>query len=205
MRVVALLAVALLLAGCLGDEPADPTGPMSTSSGPASSSSAPAQSSAWVASEMPVSFDGNLGTSAHGCVFPLGLCNTTAVTKPASDLYVDRPGTNFTGLDLTVTWAAQSPATATLTLGFMVMASCDGCNSTTYDEVSGPSPLRATLSGANVPLDAGHVVHLYLYNPQGLVYNPSVPGYAFVSVDQAFHVEGTVSLLLPPTAGVQAA
>jgi uncharacterized protein YceK len=205
MRVVAVVAMVVLLAGCTGEPPAS-TEPSPTASGSASSSSAaPAQARAWVPSEMAVTFDGNLGTSLHGCVFPAGLCDTMAVTTDSSDLTVERAGTNFTGLDLTVTWTAQSPATATLTLGFMVMASCDGCNSTVYDEVTGTSPLHAAVSGANVPLDADHALHVYLYNPQGLVYDPAVPGYAFVSVDQAFHVEGTVSLLLPPTAGAPAA
>lgn len=197
VHVVGLLAAALLLAGCTG-EPAAPTDSSTASGSASASSTAPAPARAWVPSLMPVTFDGNLGTSVHGCVFPAGVCDTRDVVAGASDLVIERAGTNFTGLDLTATWTAQSPATATLTLGFMVMASCDGCNSTTYDEVTGSSPLHAAVSGANVPLDADHAVHVYLYNPQGLVYNPAVPGYAFASVDQAFHVEGTVSLLLPP-------
>jgi len=45
-----------------------------------------------------ISFDGNLGTSAHGCVFPAGVCHTGEVVADETDVVIERPGTNLTGL-----------------------------------------------------------------------------------------------------------
>src|SRR5689334_11115583 len=111
--------LALLLAGCSGGEPAAPEHDVPLTL--ASSTFAPAAPMPWTAETVPVSFSGNLGTSLHGCVFPASTCHTAEATTDTSDLTIERPGANFTGLDLTVAWTAQTPATATLTLGFMVM------------------------------------------------------------------------------------
>ncbi|MFA5944335.1 MAG: hypothetical protein WC876_07715 [Candidatus Thermoplasmatota archaeon] len=196
MRQAFSIALLLFLAGCSdAPEPADPS-PVSSSS----TSMAPVAAPEPVVEAVSINFDGMLGTSLHGCVFPAAACQTVDVTDDGSDVYVDRPGVNFTGLDLEVSWTAQTPATAMLTVGFMVMASCEGCNSTTYPEVTGTSPLRVSLQGVSVPLTPDERLHISVYNPQGLVYNPAVPGYAFVSSDQAFHIEGNVTLLVPPGA-----
>lgn len=204
MRAVLVLALAALLAGCAGKDASLSGSPSMPGSGSLSSTSAAPRPVPWAHELVPIAFDGNLGTTAHACVLPVGLCHTQAAVADHTDVYVERPGANFTGLDLTVTWTAQSPAAATLAVGFMVMASCDGCNDTSYQEVTGMSPLHATLSGESVPLTADQRVHVYVYNPQGFVYNPAVPAYAFVSVDQAFRVEGSVSLLVPPAPGATA-
>jgi hypothetical protein len=199
-----VLAFAVLLAGCSGEDPASPASLPDASTSP-SSTAAAVQAQAPVQETVAVTFDGNLGTLVHACVLPADACHSQAAVADHTDLYVERPGANFTGLDLTVTWTAQTPEAATLGIGYMVMASCDGCNSTSYEEVMGQSPLHVTLSGEGVPLTPDAKVHVYVYNPQGFVYDPAVPAYAFASVDQAFHVEGTVSLLAPATPGAQAA
>jgi hypothetical protein len=196
---VLLLLAATALAGCSGGGSPEADSSLPGSSGSSSSTSgAMAMARPWTAEMVPVSFDGNLGTNAAACVFPVGACEAQQVAPSKTQVDLDRPGVNFTGLDLTVTWTAQTPATATLTAGFMVMATCDGCNSTFYDEVSGTSPLHVSLSGESVPLAEDRQFHFYVYNQQGFVFNPAVPAFAFASVDQAFHVEGAVSLLVPP-------
>jgi hypothetical protein len=195
MRRALLFAAFLLLAGC-SDTPdvADPsTDPGTlTTTGPA-----PSPPSAPTVETLPFSFDGNLGTSAHGCVFPAGVCHTQGLVAGSTDLLVERPGANLTALSFEVTWDAPSPATATLTVGSMVMPSCEGCNSTHFGEVTGTSPLRVEVAGVAAPLDGDARIHIYVYNPQGFVYNPAVPAYGLVAVDQAFHVEGSATLQVP--------
>jgi hypothetical protein len=203
MRALLAASFSVLLAGCAGDElAADPaaegTGQgLSTTAGAGDLRPAPVL---WQEESVPLSFDGNTGSGVYACVFPAALCPAHEVVPGASGVIVERPGANFTGLDLEMTWTAQTPASATLDLGFMVMASCEGCNSTSWDVVSGTSPLRATLAGVDVPLTEDAVVHVYVYNPAGFVYDPAVPAYAFASVDQAFRIEGTVSLRVPQAA-----
>lgn len=192
-RILALIAMALV-AGCAEPATTPDAGTAPTSS--TAHAEAPAADVAAVEEIVPIAFDGTLGTSLHGCVFATGTCESVEPTPAESELLIERPGANFTGLDVEMTWSAQTPATATLTLGWRVMATCDGCNnSTRYDEVTGPSPLRARLTGESVPLTPDHRIHVYVYNAQGLIYDPSAPAYAFVSVDQPFHIEGTVTVV----------
>lgn len=195
MHRFAALIVLILLAGC-SDPPSNeaPEAPTSTQGSTGTNDNATAQDP--VLLSVPVAFDGNLGSSAHSCVFPAGQCVTQVVVAPDANVFVEHPGANFTGLDLNLTWTATSPATQTLALRFMVMADCEGC-STLYEEVTGTSPLRATLSGENVPLNATTRVHLFVYNPAGLQVVPGGAGYTFTSVDESFRLEGDVRLLVP--------
>ena len=191
------IVLLLLLAGCSGSPDAD-AGPEGTT-GPSSSSTGPVPPPAPSVEVVSFSFDGNLGTSAHGCVFPAGVCHTQDFVAGASDLLVERPGANVTALSFTVTWTAQTPATETLAVGSMVMVSCEGCNGTQFGELQGVSPLQVDVTGVSVPLHSDALIHIYVYNPKGFVYDPAVPAYGLVSVDQAFRVEGTATLLVPPS------
>jgi len=192
---VALLA---FLAGC-SDAPAADSLPETDSAtgtdGPGTDAEANPEPAAPVPMALPVLLEGNLGNFAHYCVFPAGQCQTHVVTADETDVLVEHPGSNFTGLDLDLTWTAASAATERLAIGFMVMAECDGC-STAYEGVVGTSPLRATLSGENVPLNATARVHIFVYNPQGFQMLPGGAGYTFTSVDQAFRLEGLVNVAM---------
>lgn len=194
MRKALAVVGLLLLAGC--SEPPAPADALPTTS--TSTSGAPTVVAEPTLEDVPFTFDGNLGTMAHGCVFPAGQCTNGVVVEGSTDLFLDRPGANLTSLRFEVTWQAQSPATQELWVGAMVMAECEGCNDTSFPDAHGPSPIRVDVQGVMVPLLDGARVHIYVYNPQGFVYDPSVPGYALVSVDEPFHIEGTATFLVPP-------
>lgn len=199
MRFMAVVLVAsstmsALLAGCSDSAPE--AAPQPTDA-PTSSASAVAPPP--VRELLPFSFDGSLPTLVHGCVFPAGVCPTQVVAEDTSDFFVERPGANLTGLVFDVTWQAQTPATATLTIGAMVMATCDGCNNTLFTEVTGASPLHVDVGAVEVPLTADFRVHIYAYNPTGIVILPADVGYAVVGVQQAIHVEGVAEFLVPAT------
>lgn len=147
---------------------------------------------------LPVLLDGNLGSYAHYCVFPAGQCDTHVVTAGDTDVIVEHPGSNFTGLDVNLTWTSTGPATDELAFGFMVMSTCEGCSDPFEDEVRGTSPLRATVSGKDLPLNGTSVVHLYIYNPNGFQLLPGGAGYTLTSVDLEFHLEGTVRVVMTP-------
>ena len=207
MRVAVACLVGLLLAGCNGppgeaeaDDPVDRAGP----EGGLLPVTAPLPP---VTETIPFSFDGNLGTFVHACVFPAGLCPTQTVVEDLTDLFVERPGANLTALSFEMTWQAQSPATQDLWVGAMVMTSCEGCNDTEFPDIHGPSPIRLDVQDVAVPLTADARVHIYIYNPTGFVHDPAVPGYAAASVDQDFHIEGvaTVSVPAPATSSAPAA
>lgn len=146
------------------------------------------------------SFDGNLGTSLHGCAFPVDQCTDGQGTLVAgnTDLFLDRPGANLTALTFEMTWQAQSPATQELWVGAMVMTDCEGCNDTSFPDAHGASPVRVDVQEVQVPLSAHARVHIYVYNRAGVVHDPAVPAYGAASIDEPFHIEGTVSFLVPP-------
>ncbi|MHB1260998.1 MAG: hypothetical protein ACYC2H_04700 [Thermoplasmatota archaeon] len=195
MRLGAALTLLILLAGC-SDAPEESTGSIPESA--TTTSSAPVVVAQPVVDTILISFDGNLGTSVHGCVFPAGVCDTREVVADETDVIIERPGANLTAVSFDITWEATSPATQTLDVGVMVMASCDGCNDTEFVSLKGPSPLHVEASGLSLALTQDAVLHIYVYNSQGLVHNPAVPAYALASVDQAFHIEGTATFLVPP-------
>lgn len=190
-------AMLVLLAGC--SDPAATTDEVVDTPGSSASatSTGPAPLVQPTLEVIPVSFDGNLGTMAHGCVFmPTVHCETHAVVPESDDLSIARDGTNLTALELTVTWTAATPATATLAFAAMVMGHCVGCN-VEFDAKEGVSPLTLTGTGLSLPLNETVQVHVYGYNPNGLVTNDAFPGYGVVSVEQDYHIEGTVTVLVP--------
>ena len=197
MRAAFLVTCLVLLAGC--SDPASPEQGTPAADLP-STSAAPVTPAPPTLEAIPFSFDGNLGTFAHGCVFPVGQCTDPygTVLEGNTDLFVDRPGANLTGLSFEVTWQARSPATQELWVGAMVMTSCEGCNDTEFPDIHGVSPLRLDVQGVSVPLMAEARVHIYVYNPNGFVYDPAVPAYGGASVDEPFHIEGTATVLVPP-------
>ncbi len=195
MRSVVAVVCLLLLAGCT--EPELPDSSLEAAATP-TDNAPPPTAKPWTLETFAFSFDGKLGTQVHGCVFPAGICQTHAVVPESDDLFVERPGANLTALAIEVTWQAPTPATQELWVGAMVMTSCEGCNDTEFPDVHGASPLRLDVQDVSVPLSDEASVHIYVYNPKGLVHDPAVPGYAVVSAEQAYHIEGTATFLVPP-------
>jgi hypothetical protein len=192
---VAAVVLLVFLAGCSEDQSEVPDPAVVPTPSPTTAEVVVAEPTVEV---IPISFDGTLGTQVHGCVFPAGVCQTQAVVPESGDLVVERPGAILKAIDLTATWTAASPATATLHFGYMVMTHCEGCNSTTFGDVEKGSPVIMQVSDVAIPLDEDTVVHVYAYNPTGVVYDPNVPGYAVVSAEQAYHIEGTITIEIPP-------
>lgn len=191
---IALALMTVGLAGC-GDTPQTLETPSQSST---SSGAAPVAPAAPVTEVVEIAFDGKLGTIVHGCIFvPSTVCETREVVPESGDLFVDGTDANLTALDLTVTWTSATPATATLAFGAMVMTDCEGCEDVEFDFQQGTSPLRLQGTALALPLNESARLHVYGYNPQGIVVNPAVPGYAVVSVEQAFHIEGTATVLIP--------
>lgn len=198
MRATACVLAIVLLAGCSDTPSADGDAGATatqTSSGVATVGNATAPVP--VPMTLPVLLDGNLGSYVHYCVFAAGppQCDTQVAVEAEDEVIIDHPGSNFTGLDLNLTWESTSPATDELVLGFMVMSD-NHVDSTMYDVVSGTSPLRATLSDENVPLNETSVVHIYVYNPKSFQMAPGGAGYTITSVDLDFHLEGSVRVVM---------
>ncbi|HUR24983.1 MAG TPA: hypothetical protein VM327_03085 [Candidatus Thermoplasmatota archaeon] len=200
MRQVVTLVVIAFLAGC--SDPAATSDGMPSAASPSTSPGPPLKTLQPAIEVIPFSFDGNLGTFVHGCVFPVGQCTDPygTVVEGETDLFVERPGANLTALAFEMTWQAKSPATQELWVGAMVMTSCDGCNDTGFPDAHGPSPLALGVKEVMVPLTAEARVHIYVYNPKGFVYDPAVPAYGGLSLDEPFHIEGNATVLLPPAA-----
>jgi hypothetical protein len=196
MRAWPAALLVLVLAGCSEAPEAVDERPSAASP----SSTAAVEAPQPTVEVVPFSFEGNLGTFVHGCVIPAGQCTDPYGTVVAgeTDLFIERPGANLTALAFEMSWTSRSPATQELWVGSMVMASCEGCNSTSFQDAHGPSPVRVDIQGVSVPLTADARVHIYVYNPNGFVYDPAVPAYGGGSVDEAFRIEGTATFLVPP-------
>ena len=144
-----------------------------------------------------VSFNGNLGTYEHECVFvPQTTCDIREVTPGLSEKMFQVTGANLTGFDFWLNWTASSSATQTLTVGYMVMA-CGTCIDPYSAEQTGSSPIHVQETGLQAPLNSSVQIHIYVYNPQSFVTAPSVPAYAVVSVDQVFTIQGTALIEKP--------
>jgi hypothetical protein len=194
MRLALLAALALLLAGC--SSPPASTAPTSTSGSATQAAKLNATLPKLVQSVAYLNDTGNTGVGFGGCVFvPTPTCEFPDQPVPGkSDFELTLPPGNVTAFDVTVTWQSTTPQTATLAVGAMVMNECDGCNETFLGELAGTSPLHFTMDGLAAPLQATQVVHFYVYNAGGAVAHPSVPGFAYATVDQAFAFAGKVTV-----------
>ncbi len=133
---------------------------------------------------------GNLGTWMYLCETQyVGSCDAVDVESKDSDLYVEKPGTTLMAATLTLEWDALGPATERLGIGLMRM----GDNSTLVQNVEGVSPLVIDKAGIDLDLDEENRVHIYVYNPAGLINQDPVSGY--VTVSQEFTVTGSLTFL----------
>jgi hypothetical protein len=75
-----------------------------------------------------------------------------------------------------------------------VMGLCENCTTTMVAETYGPSPLLVDAENLDLTLDKEHVLHVYVWNPQGQLANGNV----YATTEQAFAVRGTATLLAKP-------
>ncbi len=120
-------------------------------------------------------------------------CYEQRVSTPDNDWIEPFPGHNLSSALLLLEWQATSPATETLTFGFMVMATDGHSNNTHFGELSGKSPLQFDLHNLDVPLGEGQVLHAYVYNPA--VSEPVDRAYVYASKEQSFTVTGEVVIV----------
>lgn len=196
---VAFLLLSALLSGC-ADEPADPSaGTDSTGDGQDGDTVGGAGNTEPKAPQyeekvVPVSFEGTLGNQAAGCSYDAQTCFDSEDHNPSgrsSDYYHEEPGATWVAADLTMTWDSPSPATDSLVLGVMRM----GDNSTSVANQEGTSPNTVQDDDMDLMLDENNLIHIYVYNGDG--FHSAEQGYAYLSPNQAFKIEGTLTLMVP--------
>ncbi|MES2154634.1 MAG: hypothetical protein V4510_05805 [bacterium] len=193
----AILIVLLLLSGCSGSTDTVPAG-RETTTPPSGlcidATDTPTNGTCGGVDRLPavtfaMDWDGNLGIDAFVCQNAVGCYPDEAIVAGTSERLVDAAGWNLTAANLTVTWTAQSPATAEMGIAVMTMH-CEICNMS--DEgVKGASPLVLHLDGLHAAVGAGGVVHVYLYHTTSA--SPGGGAFVYGGPDQAFHVSGQLT------------
>jgi hypothetical protein len=194
MLILGVLAL-LLLAGCASKPAATTSAPTAAATSAAASATHASVPRQPVTKILSLSTDGNLATAAAGCVFPAGVCEFHSMGEENASFAMNGTG-NLTALSVTVTWQAPTPATDTLALAaYLMCASCDGTPPTFLGGAEGSSPLTLTLAPKEGRLDATTVLHFFVYNSRGTIYNDQVPAYGYATVDQAFHFEAQATVV----------
>lgn len=210
--VVILVAVLALAAGCVGKDDAhletatapegDDDGPVTVPeaapSTPEASAPAGTPRPEAVVVETPVQLEYAIGTGFVACDpnLPNGCIGESVVP---GDSFVRLPfeGT-VTGVDLVLTWSAQTPLTQTL--GAVIAYGHETCGTDCIDVVDaifveGTSPL--TVSTGDLASAGADIVYISVYEPR-----PDLPVSYSVSIEQTVSIEGTLRALVldDPTA-----
>lgn len=206
MRVLAFCAVAVfLLAGCSSPSATLSSVTAGTKTTCADASMHPASCAPQnqtkkarvpVTTVLNLTEDGMLATTAGTCIFVVPTCQFQSTGTDKSGFSVTGTG-NVTGMSVTVEWTATTAATDTFALSVALWPceTCQGDNYTFLGGVEGKSPLTLALTSVATPLDATNRIHLFVYNSKGTVYNPSVPGYAYATGDQAFKIKALTTVV----------
>ncbi len=143
---------------------------------------------------VPIDWEGNLGTWACAPMGP-NACAGTTLGDQDSWHPVDPEG-DGRSLALILTWQALSPLTEELSLTVAPYTSCgDGCYGTAqpYATVTGASPVDLELDDIGLEGEQlGYVI--YVDGPLWVHEDPVLLG---ASHHQPFHVEGTLTTLVP--------
>lgn len=199
-RLLALFAgAALLTTGCIGSDPGDdavtPTGAESPAVGTNESEpSLPTGEAPPPPVEpvvVPLAWDGSM--SLHATLCEWENAGTCVMVPPGAELDNSHmpmlPGPPSAGT-LTLTWEASSPLTEELVLVVMAMLETDeGMEHAFAFSAAGTSPVEVAFSDADVPPEA--MVHLWVGPPSHL---PD-PLWGAATTEQAFHVEGTFTVV----------
>lgn len=175
---VPLLTLSLLLAGCL-QAPED----LDAATG------APALDAPEALAPVDVAFDGHLGMGVYACA-PVTCVSSFPMFPDRFSTY-DLQGS--VDVALRAEWDATSELSDTLVLGvFACHAQCgNDAEISSFDYVSGGSPLTLDVEGFDVPEDEVLWVYMNVHAFTGF------PGYTALYTPQEFHVAGT----LTPRAG----
>lgn len=201
MRAIVLAVLSFLaLAGCTSDVDgplvtpslgADATpGPAETLGGATGASEDEAETDAGV-SVIPFTFEGNVGSGATGCIDPPGECASIPVSQADSSLVFEDLVGLLEGGEILLTWEPASPATSSLSAGFMVMGGGEECASVSLAEAEGASPLTLQVAAMPRAFCADEVLHLWVAGTQ---WAQQGPAYYQVDVEQPFAAEGSLSV-----------
>jgi hypothetical protein len=203
LRPLIVLALIALLAGCFTPEAPVEAASLPDASqadaAPVVSATDGAEGTLLIGRDFPFAFEGKTGTDA--CV-PSGpnSCTGLPMGGTPSDktftevIYAGTP----TSIEATLTWEADTPATAEMYLAVFAARSCgDRCyewgGDAFYERVSGPSPL--SVSATNVQLGEDETLHVNIGLDRKVPYTPGV--YFQYSVEQPFSITGNVVALVP--------
>lgn len=188
-----ILVLALIAAGCVGQENDAPLGSASATAEVEAQAppveaapGEPLAEEARAPTVVPVEWHGKTG--AYACIpsGPYSCISFFSLAQSDSSMEIEaRDGT------LTLTWDAATPATEQLVLSVYSIERCgERCWSSTgnyYHRVEGGSPLELSLD----PVELAEEESLIVYVQQPRTPTPP-PVYGFVSLEQEFHVTGEV-------------
>lgn len=191
------LAFALLLAGCVGDDPtsaemepapaANDT-PATSAPVPAETTLAPANGTSTEGAQVvPIGWNGKIGTGACAPAAP-NTCRSVQFSETDDMHEIDVDGKPLMG-NVVLTWKASSPMMDRLVLSFFASKSCgEGCTEGRFLEgrTEGPSPLAVQVSAFG--LEEGETLGIVVWTPR---MTPS-PVYGFVTTEQPFEVKGSL-------------
>lgn len=186
-RLVLLLAIlpSLAAAGCAED---------AGSPGGAAAAVSPAEAPPAAAppATLPIVLDGSTATQAMLCVVPAPPCRQHEVVGGTSDLFFENLVGRIANGSLSMTWTATNPATEELAFGIMVMGGeGDGCAPVSLGILRGRSPLALDVAPMARDFCEGDSLHVWASNG---IYVGEDPAYVQLDVDQAFHIEGSVTI-----------
>lgn len=205
-RHLAALCALALLAGCFTATPEEAdaasagTDDIVAGGGDAMATTAAATAAApssapFAESVIPILLDGSTGTQAFVCVDVAPPCAYRDVVAGESDLILEGLAGRIAAGALVLEWDAATPATEELVFGIMVMGGeGEACAAVSLGMARGSSPLRLEVAPLEREFCASDVLHVWASNG---IYAGGPPAVAQLDVDQAFHLEGSVTLAPP--------
>lgn len=204
---MARLAIAFLfttiLAGCVGGNTTEGSGPVETASGDPTPADADRSGEARAASTpsapvpLALALDGTTGNQAIACVMdPVGECIVEG-TPGESDLLFDGLAVAVIGGNATLEWEPASPATEELSVGVMLMGGQGSeCAPMVLAGAQGPAPLAIEVGPSDRAICPGEILHVWV---SGTLYHEGGAVYAQLDLEQPFRLVGNV--LLSPSEG----
>ena len=141
---------------------------------------------------LPILLEGSTATQAFVCASVAPGCAYQAVVPGESDLFFEDLSGSIVGGTISLTWSARTAATEELAVGIMLMGGeGDACAPIDLGSLRGRSPLRIDVTPMERPFCGGELLHAWASNG---IYVGQDPAYVQLDVDQAFLLEGNVTI-----------